>query len=321
MSYTADQLTREAQLLVTELALLADFVIGEGAGLRALGLKPTAAFAQSRHPDDLHKIHELDVFEHIERIERYVRDQQWSQEVPSDVSALRVAVERTFSPAVVNAYEQEREESGEINVPAPFDAGATDIPLGYFHRGILANLVAKATARLKVDQNERLTMADIAMLIDVREPTIVTNAHRKNFPTVEDGNRRYAEPFEALPWMQKQGYISTRMPASDSDVVREPEPKNSEMVFVPVARDGSWFGPDCRSGGRFTIGAKGSEVKYTDYFAALDALLKMPTPHWRRPNAHGIHGIVTGVHFDRMRRTDLEHALSRTFTAHGRLPT
>ena len=308
LSYTTDQLTREAQLLVTEIALLNDFVIGEGAGIRALGLDSTADFAQTRHPDDLDGISSIALFEHIWRIENYVRNQQWAPEIPTDVLTLRVAVERTFSAAVLEAYEKER--AGEIDVPPPFAMGAGDVPFGYFHRGILADLVAQAAARLKVDRGERLTMADIALLLDVREPTVITNAHRKNFPTVEDENRRYAEPADALPWMLKQGYVPTRKPTTSSEPPVAPEPQ-IEMVFVPVARDGSWFGPDCRSGGRFTIGAKGSEKKYTDYFAALESLQRMtPTPYWRRPNGNEVPGIVAGVRFDRKARVDIERALS-----------
>ena len=301
-NYTADQLTREAQLLVTELALLADFVIGDDAGLRALGLEADSDFAQSRHPDDLGEITSMALFEHVTRVERYVRDQEWAREIASDVSALQLAVERTFSPAVLHGYEMERQAHGEMEV---LDAHG-------YHRGILADLATRAAARLKVDQGERLTMAEIALLLDVREPTVITNAHRKNFPTVEDENRRYAEPAEVLPWMLKQGYVPTKgLPgASGSTHKAEPADAIDDFVFVPVARDGTWFGPDCRASGRFTIGAKGAEEKYSDYFAALEALVRMHPPRWRRPNANGIPGIVTGIHFDRVRRADLERALS-----------
>lgn len=310
--YTADQLTREAQLLVTELALLADFVIGDDAGLRALGLEADSDFAQSRHPDDLGEITGMTLFEHVTRVERYVRDQEWAREIPSDVSALQLAVERTFSPAVLRGYEMERQAHGEMEVLDAHEIGAGDVPFGYFHRGILADLAARAAARLKVDQGERLTMAEIALLLDVREPTVITNAHRKNFPTVEDENRRYAEPVEVLPWMLKQGYVPTKGLPGVAEVAHKAEPADAidDLVFVPVARDGTWFGPDCRASGRFTIGAKGAEEKYSDYFAALEALVRMHPPRWRRPNANGIPGIVTGIHFDRVRRADLERALS-----------
>lgn len=310
--YTADQLTREAQLLVTELALLADFVIGDDAGLRALGLEADSDFAQSRHPDDLGEIAGMALFEHVTRVERYVRDQEWAREIASDVSALQLAVERTFSPAVLHGYEMERQAHGEMDVLDAHEIGAGDVPFGYFHRGILADLAARAAARLKVDQGERLTMAEIALLLDVREPTVITNAHRKNFPTVEDENRRYAEPSEVLPWMLKQGYVPTKGLPGVAESAHKTEPADAidDFVFVPVARDGTWFGPDCRASGRFTIGAKGGEEKYSDYFAALEALARMHPPRWRRPNANGIPGIVTGIHFDRVRRIDLERALS-----------
>lgn len=312
VSYTNDQLTRETQLLVTELALLADFVIGDDAGIRALGLTTESDFAQSRHPDDLGEIAGMALFKHVARVERYVRDQEWASEIPMDVSALQLAAERTFSPAVLHGYEMEREAHGDIEVAEAHEAGAGDVPFGYFHRGILADLVARAAARLKVDQGERLTMADIALLLDVREPTVITNAHRKNFPTVEDENRRFAEPADALPWMLKQGYIPTKGLSEASPAAQESDlaVDIDDVVFVPVARDGSWFGPGCRVSGRYTIGAKGSEEKHTDYFTALEALLRMPTPRWRRPNVNGIPGIVTGIRFDRMRRADIKRALS-----------
>ena len=147
----------------------------------------------------------------------------------------------------------------------------------------------------------------------VNMPSSRKIAHRKNFPTVEDENRRYAEPVDVLPWMLKQGYVPTKgLPDAPAPAApgTEPDGDIDDIVFVPVARDGSWFGPECRVSGRYTIGAKGSEEKHADYFTALEALLRMPTPRWRRPNANGIPGIVTYVRFDRMRRADIERALS-----------
>lgn len=315
MNHTNEQLTREAQLLVAELSLLADFVIGEGAGNRALGIDADSDFAQSHHPDMLVEITGMAIWDHVTRIEDYVRDQQWHAALPSDVPALQLIVERTFSPAVVAGYELERAEWGDEPVADAGETSAGDVPFGCFHLGIMANLAALASARLKMDQDQRLTMADIALLLDVREPTVVTNAHRKNFVSIEEGNRRYAEPAEVLPWMVKQGYIPTQMPDETGETQQEGSSPTDElieadMVFVPVARDGTWFSPACRSGGRYTIGAKGEEVKYADYFSALDNLVKMRTPRWRRPNVNGKPGIVTWVRFDRVRRSDILKALA-----------
>jgi hypothetical protein len=312
--YTADQLIRETQLLATELALLVDYTVGEGAGIRALDLDPTGDFAKSRHPDDLGEVRGMAVWQYISRVERYVQHQEWHEAVPADTHSLGLIVERTFSPAVIAEYEAERADADADDIQGAFEEGAGDVPVGFFHRGILADLVALARARLKVDQGERLTMADIAMLLDVKEPTVVTNAHRKNFASIEDGNRRYAEPADALPWMIKQGYLPTRRSSAEAAPAAAEAPADAraddDLLFVPVARDGTWFSPECRSGGRYTIGAKGEEQKFTDYFEALAALVKMPTPRWRRANAEGNRGIVSGVRFDRIRRAELERALA-----------
>ena len=313
LTYTSDQLFRETQLLATELALLADYIVGEGAGLRALGLDQDSDFGQSLHPDMLHEVGGMAVWQHISRVERYAQEQEWHDAIPADTKALGLIVERTFSPAVIAEYETEQAEGNADDIAGAFEASEGDVPIGFFYRGILADLVARTRARLKVDQGERLTMADIALLLDVKEATVVTNAHRKNFASVEDGNRRYAEPADALPWMVKQGYVPTRLPSAAAPT---PESTHSgakeadDLMFVPVARDGTWFSPECRSGGRYTIGAKGEEVKFTDYFEALDTLVKMPTPRWRRANAESNHGIVSGVRFDRIRRADIEAALA-----------
>ena len=51
-------------------------------------------------------------------------------------------------------------------------------------------------------------------------------------------------------------------------------------------------------------------MKYTDFWDALAALTVMPTPRWRRPNTNGIPGIVSGIDFERMRRSDLMRQLA-----------
>lgn len=46
--------------------------------------------------------------------------------------------------------------------------------------------------------------------------------------------------------------------------------------------------------GYFTVGPKGAEEKHDSFDAALEALNQMATPRWRRPNAAGNWGIVSG---------------------------
>ncbi|PPQ32045.1 hypothetical protein CCR94_07240 [Rhodoblastus sphagnicola] len=77
-------------------------------------------------------------------------------------------------------------------------------------------------------------------------------------------------------------------------------------MFVPATKDGNLFDPKtCRRAHGYTIGKKGSEVKVEDYRSALDRLSKMPTPQWRRPNALGNWGIVSGVSWQRKTLAEL----------------
>ncbi|MGY3041383.1 hypothetical protein ACVWWQ_003015 [Rhodanobacter sp. TND4EL1] len=69
--------------------------------------------------------------------------------------------------------------------------------------------------------------------------------------------------------------------------------------MVPVAKCGSWFGPHVGRAGGFTIGAKGEEFRCVDYGEALAALRAMTVPRWRRPNANGNWGIVSGIRWCR----------------------
>lgn len=84
----------------------------------------------------------------------------------------------------------------------------------------------------------------------------------------------------------------------NAPVASDPAAHSTEMepsFLVPVAADGSAFGPELARKGRYTVGAKGSELKFDDFDEALKALRKMATPRWRRPNAAGNWGIVCGL--------------------------
>ena len=72
-----------------------------------------------------------------------------------------------------------------------------------------------------------------------------------------------------------------------------------EVLFVPVARDGSVFTPDLERNGGFTIGRKSGETKLPDYRLALRHLQEMQRPTWRRPNEAGNWGVVTATHWER----------------------
>ena len=73
-----------------------------------------------------------------------------------------------------------------------------------------------------------------------------------------------------------------------------------KTLEVPVAKDGSVFSRGLGERGYFQVGAKGDEEKFDTFEAALNALRKMPTARWRRPNAKGHWGIVAAVKWTRL---------------------
>ena len=64
---------------------------------------------------------------------------------------------------------------------------------------------------------------------------------------------------------------------------------------MPEARDGSRFSRDLKRAGVYRIGEKDHEEVHQSYETALSRLRGMRRPQWRRPNAQGNWGIVTGV--------------------------
>ncbi|KQP08307.1 hypothetical protein ASF26_21535 [Methylobacterium sp. Leaf93] len=82
-------------------------------------------------------------------------------------------------------------------------------------------------------------------------------------------------------------------------------------MFVPVAKDGSWFDPvSCRNQRGYTIGPKAAEIPVDDYSEALAQLARMETPYWRRPNGAGNWGIVAGVTWQRREVAEIEQLRS-----------
>jgi len=317
--YSEDQLVRETQLLLTHIANLNDNAIGQGAGVRALGLDPQniegdRRFEQTQHPDDLVDLDRFDVWHQIRAVERYVQQQIPSPGIRSQVFMLRHTVQGVFSTETVAALREEREANPREDIPGRWEDGAGDVEFGHFHLGILQNLVDLASLRLKVDEGEPLLLSEIALLLDIREATVVTNAHRKKFATYEEENRRYSLPEAALPWMIKNGYAPTIVKAMAHANSSGPDSSFApadEVLFVPAAKDNTLFSPECRINGRYTIGPRKEERRFTDYFAALRELNSMTTPRWRTRRPDGIPGTAWGVRFERVRRADLCRALAQ----------
>ncbi len=78
-------------------------------------------------------------------------------------------------------------------------------------------------------------------------------------------------------------------------------------LFVPEARDGSFFHPGLERRNGFTIGEKGREFQAPTFEDALRELQEMPVPAWRRPaSGRGGWGIVRGVSWARSSWDELD---------------
>lgn len=96
-----------------------------------------------------------------------------------------------------------------------------------------------------------------------------------------------------------RGYTGRDMLPADTD---EPgsSPISHALTRVPVAADGTWFGPHLERAGKFQVGDKGSERSFESFERALAFLSAQPTARWRRPNSNGNWGIVTAVRWARV---------------------
>lgn len=84
-------------------------------------------------------------------------------------------------------------------------------------------------------------------------------------------------------------------------------PNAIDRLMIPTASDGSSFLPHIRTRNGYRVGKKGNEVLYSNYWQALDALMEMPTPYWRRPNKEtGAMGIVRGLAMKEFEREFIE---------------
>ena len=70
------------------------------------------------------------------------------------------------------------------------------------------------------------------------------------------------------------------------------------LIEIPVARDGSFFGPHLCKKSRFCVGDKGDERYFSDFHEALAYLKSMKVARWRRPNSDDHWGIVAATKWE-----------------------
>lgn len=191
----------------------------------------------------------------------------------------------------------------------------------------LLRLRDTALARLNFDEGVPLTAQELALLSGVSLKRVQNAAYEKGEGGPVMNKHGRIEREGAMEWLTRKNFkfsvwqqITALGPLSagwgrdvsvdpalvvNDDIVDEEAEVEDDYVFVPVAGDRTRFDPAFRREQGYQIGAKGTEVYVPDYFEALDALSRQTTPRWRRPNEAGNWGIVSGVTWERIRRSDL----------------
>ena len=87
-----------------------------------------------------------------------------------------------------------------------------------------------------------------------------------------------------------------------------PAEYEDEVVFVPVAKDGTFFNPKLEREGKFTVGDGKTEQTLGTFREALAVLQKMRRATWPRPNSLGTWSLVSAVSWERKTISDIERA-------------
>ena len=153
---------------------------------------------------------------------------------------------------------------------------------------------------------QTIHISELASLAGVSEKTV------RNLIAPASGSGLRVDAKGGVPIGQAKQWLESRRDFRSSvwHLVENPGPitpededdnpvLEDEVLFVPIARDGSAFTPELKRNGGFTIGRKGGETKLSDYRLALRRLQEMQRPTWRRPNEAGHWGLVTATHWER----------------------
>ena len=173
-------------------------------------------------------------------------------------------------------------------------------------QGVIARIVNLALSRNAIDAGVgEVDLQSLAVFGGVTEGRIRNILSSGDGGLEKSGQRVTAA--SAAAWLKgRKEFFASIWQQPDEAAPEAPSPDFSdEVVFVPVAADGSHFHPGLARGGKFMIGAKGEEVQHSSFDEALTALQQMATPRWRRPNEAGNWGIVSGRDWKRIERRQL----------------
>jgi hypothetical protein len=139
--------------------------------------------------------------------------------------------------------------------------------------------------------DETVSLSELAVLADISLQSIRNEISlgKTKFESLSSENAQYVNVGEAIEWLKKKSGFKPTLGSKD---LHEIEMKDNTL-YVPFAKDGSFFCKDCKMTNGYQVGEKGSQLYFESFIEARDYLLGMQKAKWRRPNAKGNFGIVS----------------------------
>ena len=194
------------------------------------------------------------------------------------------------------------------------DADGRDTCLAGFQHGDdvgldgdrLLVVLRKSLARWKLDNGDPVTADELAILSG-RAPQAIKNKLAGQYKEIT-GSQDHIAAEEASAWLsrQKDYYPSIWREQDNTARLVETDMGLGEVLFIPVAKDGSLYHPGLVRDGKYQIDADGKEREFDTFEEALAALQKMHFPQWRRPTPEGRWTRVRGVDWRRIAVDQLE---------------
>src|SRR5262249_32651164 len=112
--------------------------------------------------------------------------------------------------------------------------------------------------------------------------------------------------FRRVQWRKVLDVLVTQS-VKASRLIAEPSSIIEEPLFVPVARDGSWFSPtdQHKRDGQYYVSNGSDEETFNDYELALDFLTRAASPRWRYTDTLGRWRSRTAIGWERKRRDEV----------------
>lgn len=157
-------------------------------------------------------------------------------------------------------------------------------------------------ARAAIDFGGTVTLEGLQLLSDL-SLSVVRNA--VSIGDLHPDEAGCVSSEEANAWLvRRRGFCPSRWRnPTDNQWPFDPKSVSTAdekgMIWVPQAAEGETFTPEQvvrpsrrTSGISITVGAKGEEIQFNDFYEALSALAKMDVARWRRRNSAGNWGVV-----------------------------